>query len=246
MRVSCWLVAALLFLTLRSASALTIDELITKNIEARGGLEKLRAIKSLRETGKMQFDSITMAFTGTAKRPSMIRTEVSFQGLTAVTAYDGKVGWRIQPFRGRLDPEKIPEDDVKSLQLAADIDGPLVDYKTKGHTVVYLGTEDVDGTDAHKIKVMLKNGDVRYIFLDPDYYLEIRWLDQSRIRGALEETETDLGNYEKIDGVFFPFSMEEGPKGRPKGQKITIEKVEINPELDDTIFHFPAPAVGNK
>lgn len=240
MLIRCWLVAALLFIAFGSASALTVDELIAKNIEARGGLEKLQAIKSLREAGKVQFDSITMALARMAKRPNMIRTEVSFQGLIAVTAYDGKVGWRIQPFRGRVDPEKMPDDDVKSLQLDADIDGPIVDYKSKGHTVAYLGTEDVDGTDAHKLKVTLKNGDVRYIYLDPDYYLEIRWLDQTRIRGAQEETETDLGNYEKVDGVFFPFSIEVGAKGRPKGQKITIEKVETNPDLDDALFQFPA------
>lgn len=244
MRIRCGLVAALFFIALGSASALTVDELIAKNIEARGGLEKIRAIHSIRDTGKVQFGSTTLTYTRVAKRPNMVRSEVSFQGLTAVTAYDGKDGWRIQPFQGRVDPEKMPDDDVKSLQLEADIDGPLVDYKAKGHAVAYLGTEDVDGTDAHKLKVTLKNADVRYIYLDPDYYLDIRWLDQTRIRGAQDETETDLGNYEKVDGVFFPFSIEAGAKGRPKGQKITIGKVEINPDLDDALFHFPAAPAG--
>jgi outer membrane lipoprotein-sorting protein len=226
------------------ASALTVDEVIAKNIEARGGLEKIRAIKSFRCTGKIQFGSRNLQYKWMVMRPGMVRQEASFQGLTAVTAYDGKVGWRIQPFQGRLDPEKMPEDNVKSLQLDADLEGPLVDYKTKGHKVEYLGTEDVDGTDAHKLKVTLKNGDIRYVFLDPDYFLEIRWLDQSRIRGAEQELETDLGNYEKVEGVYFPFSIEAGSKGGPKGQKITIEKVEVNPPLEDSLFHFPGSPAG--
>lgn len=251
MRIQISLVIALFFIAVVNASAITVDELIAKNIEARGGLEKLRAIQSLKETGRLEFAggffSAKMSYVSLAKRPEMLRSEAVFQGLTAVNAYDGSVGWRIFPFRGRLDPEKLSADEVKQLKLAADIDGPLVDYKTKGNIVEYLGTEDVDGTDAHRLKVTLKTGNVRYIYLDPDYYLEIRYLDQTRIRGSLEEEETDLGNYEQVNGVFFPFSIETGAKGQPKTQKITIEKVEVNIDLDDAIFHFPAaPAAAGK
>lgn len=240
MRIHSVLVAAILFLTLGSANALTVDELIAKNIQARGGIEKIRAIHSLRATGKIQIDSRSFGYTWIVKRPAMVRSEISFQGLTAVTAYDGKVGWRISPFRGRLDPEKMAADDVKPLELDADIDGPLVDYKVKGNTVEYLGTEDVDGTEAHKLKVTLKKGDIRYIYLDPDYYLEIRWIDKIRIRGVEQEQETDVGNYEQINGAYLPFSFEVGPKGARKDQKITIEKAEPNIEVDDAVFHFPA------
>ena len=246
MRIRGGFVAVLLFILVGSASALTVDELIAKNIEAKGGIEKIRAIHSMRQTGKIQFGSNTLALVVLAKRPDLLRQEASWQGLTSVTAYDGSVGWRIRPFRGRTDPEKMATDDLKSVQLDADMDGPLIDYKAKGNTVEYLGTEDVDGTDAHKLKVTLKNGDVRYIFLDPDYFLEIRTLDQTRIRGAEQEVETDLGNYEQVGGVYFPFSIEAGEKGQPKGQKITIDKIEINVDIDDAIFHFPAskPAAG--
>lgn len=251
MRIQIRLVIALFFIVVVNASAITVDELIAKNIEARGGLEKIRAIRSLRETGRLEIGgggfSAKMSYILLAKRPNMLRSEAVFQGLTGVNAYDGTVGWRIFPFRGRLDPEKLSADEVKQLKLAADIDGPLVDYKTKGNTVEYIGTEDVDGTEAHRLRVTLKTGDVRYIYLDPDYYLEIRYLNQTRIRGSLEEEETDLGNYEQVNGVFFPFSIETGGKGQPKTQKITIDKIEVNVDLDDALFHFPAaPAAAAK
>jgi outer membrane lipoprotein-sorting protein len=241
MRIRSGLVAALLFLVVAGASAFTVDELIAKNIQAKGGIEKMRTIRSLRRSGKIQFGSTSMGFVALNKRTDMVRTELSWQGLTSITAYDGSVGWRVRPFRGRTDPEKIAADDLKSLQQDADIDGPLIDYKAKGNTIEYLGTEDVDGTDAHKLKVTLKNGNVRYIYLDPDYFLEIRLIDQTRIRGAEEEQQTDLGNYEQVNGVFFPFSVEVGDKGQPAYQKITLEKIEVNVDLDDAIFHFPVP-----
>ena len=124
--------------------------------------------------------------------------------MTAVQAYDGKEGWKISPFQGRKDPEKMSADDAKSLIEEAEIDGPLVDWKAKGSTVEYLGTEDVDGTLAHKLKVVRKNGDVSFVYLDPDHFLEIRILTQRMEQGAQVEVETDLGDYEKIAGVFLP------------------------------------------
>jgi outer membrane lipoprotein-sorting protein len=234
-----------------SARAVTVDELIAKNIKARGGIEKIRAIQSLRTRGKIfsgQGDfSIELAYVQMIKRPGMYRQEASMQGLTAVAAYDGSVGWQIQPFGGRLDPERMSADDAKGLKLLADLDGPLVDYAAKGNQVEYLGTEDVDGTEAYKLKVTLKDGDILYIYLDPDYFLQIRMIIQSRIRGAEYMEEHDLGNYEQVNGVMLPFSIESGPKGQAKNTKITIEKAEINLALDSKLFRFPAiPAAVSK
>jgi len=246
MRVRNGLTATLLLLVGSGAMALTVDELIGKNIEARGGIAKIRAIRTLRSTGTLQFSgggfSVDLRYLQLVSRPGMVRTEVTLQGLSAVQAWDGSVGWQIQPFQGRIDPERMAGDDVKVFRLAADLDGPLVDAKGKGNTVEYLGTEDVDGTDAHKLKITLADGDVRYVYLDPDYFLEIRTLDQTTVRGVSVEQETDLGDYEQVEGVFFPFSLESGPKGGPKGQKVTLEKVEANVDLPEALFHFPAPA----
>jgi hypothetical protein len=159
--------------------------------------------------------------------------------MTAINAFDGKEGWRVSPFQGRKDPEKMSADDTKSLMEDGEIDGPLVDWKTKGSTVEYVGTEDVEGTQAYKLKVVRKNGDVTFVYLDPDHFLEIRLRHQRMEHGAQIETETDVGDYEKVAGVFVPFSNESGSKGAPDKQKIVIEKAEPNVAVDDSIFHFP-------
>jgi hypothetical protein len=220
----------------------TLDELVAKNIEAKGGADALRALQSLMLTGKMlvQQGQIELAYNQTKKRPGEVRTDATLQGMTMVQAYDGKEGWKIWPFQGRKDPEKMSADDIKSLIEEAEIDGPLVDWKAKQSTLEYLGTEDVDGTPAYKIKVVRENGDVNFVYLDPNGFLEIRILTQRIKQGAQEEVETDVGDYEKIGGVFVPFSIESGRKGDPDKQKIIIDKAEANVPVDDTIFHFPA------
>ena len=223
---------------------LTVDELVAKNVAAKGGADALRALQSVRLTGKMLVNEgqMQLGYAETKKRPDEVRTEATLQGMTAVEAYDGKEGWRISPFQGRKDPEKMSADDVKPLMEDAEIDGPLVNWKEKGSTLEYIGREDVDGTSAYKIKVVRKNGDVNFVYLDPDHFLEIRILTQRIRHGAQEETETDVGDYEKIGGVFIPFSIEAGRKGDPDKQKVVIEKAEPNVPVDDAIFHFPTTA----
>src|SRR6266853_4988618 len=220
----------------------TADELVAKNIDAKGGATRLNNLQTLRATGKLLVPvqgQIELGFVQTKKRPDEVRTEASLQGMTQIEAYDGKEGWKVSPFFGRKDPERMSADDVKTLMEDAEIDGPLVDWKTKGSKVEYLGTEDVEGTFAHKLKVVRKNGDVNFVYLDPDHLLEIRVLTQRMRHGAQEEVETDLGDYEKAAGVFVPTSIESGRKGAPDKERIIIDKVEANVPVDDTIFHFP-------
>src|SRR5215216_5596620 len=222
-------------------SQMTAEELVAKNIEAKGGATALQNLQALRVTGRelVQQGQIELAYRQTKKRPDQVRTEASLQGMTQIEAYDGKDGWKVSPFFGRKDPERMSADDVKALVEDTEIDGPLADWKTKGSTVEYLGTEDVDGTPAHKLKVVRKNGDVSFVYLDPDHFLEIRIVTQRVRHGAHEEVETDVGDYEKAGGVFVPTSIEVGRKGSADKQMVVVDKMEANVPVDDTIFHFP-------
>ena len=222
----------------------TVDELVAKNIEAKGGAAALNAIQSVRFEGKLLVNQgqVELAYTQTKKRPGKVRADAVLQGMMLVQAYDSTAGWKIYPFQGRKDPEKMSADDTKALVEDAEIGGPLENWKATGKTVTYLGTEDVEGTLAHKLRVVRKNGDVSYVYLDPDHFLEIRTISQRVEQGAKVEVETDLGDYEKINGVFFPFSIESGPKGSTDKQKIVLEKGQANIPVDDAIFRFPTPA----
>lgn len=239
-----WLlsVAVLAFLT-PMLLAQTADEIIAKSIEARGGMDKIKAVKTMRSMGKMEVGpGIEAPGVMWQQRPNMMRLEFTVQGLTAVQAYDGKSGWMIMPFTGKKDPEAMTADDTKELEEDADIDGPLVDYKSKGNTVELVGKEKVEGTDAYKLKVALKNGDVKFIYLDSDSYLEIKEEGKRTVRGTEQEFESSATDYREVGGLMFPFALENGVKGSQQKQKLTIEKIEINVPVDEASFKMPAAA----
>jgi outer membrane lipoprotein-sorting protein len=134
----------------------------------------------------------------------------------------------------------LSEEDSKSIADSAYLAGPLVDYKKQGSQVEYLGTEDVDGTTAHKLKVSLKTGDTEYVYLDPDHFLEIRVVGQRRVRGTETEDITDYGDYELVNGVYFPFSISSRSKDGGNETTITIDKAKANTAISDALFAFPA------
>src|SRR5438552_2391909 len=155
-----------------TVSAQTADQLVQKNIEAKGGIEKLKAIKTVRLTGKLDGGGGFTAVVGQEnKRPNQVRETLILQGMTQVQAFDGSTAWEIRPFGGRKDPQLMGDDDVRDLLIDSDLDGPLVDYKAKGHQVEYLGHDVVDGDDALRLKVTLKNGDIIFYDLDTDTFL---------------------------------------------------------------------------
>jgi Outer membrane lipoprotein-sorting protein len=220
--------------------AQTVDEIIAKNIQARGGIEKLRSLETLRQTARYTQGSLQATVVLENKRPSFYRQEFILQGLTDVTAYDGKTGWHISPFSGRKDPELLSEDDLKEVVEDADIEGQLVDYRQKGHQAELVGHDAVDGTDCYKIKLTLKNGDLRYYYLDADSFLELKIETQRLIRGAIQYRDTVFGDYEEVSGLYFPFALDTGEKGDPNRAKLTMEKVEVNVPLNENIFSLPA------
>lgn len=221
--------------------AQTAEELVSKNLAARGGLEKLRALHSLRMTGKMRQGSFTVQVGLDRLAPNSIRQEFTIMGMTGMAAYDGATGWRMMPFGGRKDPEMLGEDDLRALQDEGDFYGHLVDYKEKGNTVEYMGHDTVDGDDAYRLKVTLKNGDIIYYYLDPETSLEIRTETLQFIHGSVRESFSELGSYKLVNGVYFPFAMEAGnPRSPGETSKITIDKIEPNVAIDPAEFKMPA------
>jgi len=235
-----WCILAITFSTF-ALWAQTAEELVAKNIAAKGGMDKIKAIRSLRTSGKFQQGGITASWGEVAKAPDLLRNSLSLQGMSLIQAYDGSSGWQINPFEGRRDPELLGEDDLRDLVYQADFYGPLVDYKEKGNKIEYLGKDTVDGDDVYRLKVTLKNGDVTYYFLDPDTYLEIRTETQHFIRGSIRESVTNYGNYKQVNGVYYAFAIEQGPKGADPSSlaKFNLEKVEANAAVDDQTFKMP-------
>ena len=206
-------------------SAQTADEIVAKYVKTIGGAEKIQAIKTLRRTGKLTLGGgFEAVIVHENKRPDMVRQEFTLQGMTAVNAYDGHYGWKIEPFGGKKDAEPLGEEELKTVREDSDFDGPLIDYQQKGNKIELIGLEPVEGTDAFKLKVTLKSGDVRYFYMDTDYYVPIKIETKRIVRGAEHEYESTLGDYKQVGGVYLPHSIETSAKGSSQKAKFTSRR----------------------
>jgi outer membrane lipoprotein-sorting protein len=218
--------------------AQTLDDVLKKHLDARGGVDKIKAIKSLRISGKVIQGGMEIPITYVQRRPSSFRVEVTFQGKSQIQAYDGQTGWKIDPFQGSSEPENMTADEVKEAQEQADLDGSLVDYKTKGNTVELLGKEDVEGTPAYRLKVTLKSGDIRNIWLDAANFLEIKLSGKVKTQQGELEIDSYPSNYKPVAGIMMPFAVERKMRGQTLNS-IVMEKVETDVTLDDSLFKMP-------
>lgn len=222
------------------ASAQSAEEIVAHYLKTIGGMDKISAVQTLRRTGRFQggggFEAVILEEN---KRRGMVRQEFTFQGLTGIVAYDGRTGWKIQPWQGKKDPESLGEEEMRQITEDSDFDGPLVNYQQKGNKVEFIGMDTVEGTDTYKLKVTMPSGDVRVYYMDTDYYVPIKIDTKRMIRGAEQEYETILGDYKEVNGWFLPFSIENNAKGSQDKQKTIYEKIEANVALDDSRFARP-------
>lgn len=243
-------IAALLLCAAAPAVGQDAQGLIAKNLEARGGAAAIDAIKSISFEGRTIFPgNFELTYKQAQARlggSNAIRYDLGIQGLDVVQSYDGAGAWKINPFQGRKDAERMSGDEARQLADAARIEGPLLASRTDGSKVQYLGREDFDGTLAYKLKVSQKDGDEFVYWLDPDTFLEIKIDETRRIRGAQQVSESELGDYEKIAGVYFPMSVESWSQGDSNDrQRTIIASGTANPPLPASFFAEPRGTAGD-
>ncbi len=239
------LLAALCSLAVLPVAAQTVDEIIGKYYGASGGLDKFKAVNSMRITGRMTLgQGMEAPFVRITKRPNFVRLDFTLQGMTATQAYDGRTAWWLIPFMGQTAPEVMPADLAKDMEEEADFDGPLVDYQPRGILVELVGQEPVEGTNTYKLKVTMKNGNVTTYFLDAEYYLPIRTEAKRTVQGRELNIVTALGDYKPEGGLIVPHSIQVTGQG-PGVQAFVIEKIEMNPALKDEDFKMPPKPGGD-
>ncbi len=233
-------ISVAVLLAAASVSGQTAEELIAKNIAARGGLEKIKAVQTMRLTGTMKVGDQKLPSVLELKRPGKSRWEFVFDGETAIQAFDGKAGWMVMPFAGKIEPEAMSEGDRRDAEQQADLDGPLVDYKAKGSKIELVG-HDAERPRDWKLKVTLKTGEVRYIYLDPTTYLQSMTVMTKNIDGNEIEVMSVIGDYKEVGGLVLPHSFTASTKDGRETQALVIERIELDVPIDDSRFQMPPP-----
>ena len=233
-----WLAA--IGLTPAGAGAQTVDEIVARHIEARGGLERIEAVRSIRMTGRANAgpgrDALVLR---EIKRPGRIRTEFTVQGMTGVYAFDGESGWEVSPFLGRMDPEPMSPRSARQAREQADIAGPLVDWRAKGHRVTLVGRETVDGREAYRLEVTLAGGTVRHDAIDAESFLLVKTESTRIVRGRERSIVTSFGDYKEVEGLLFAHAIVASAGDTARRLSVVVETVELNPTLDEARFRMP-------
>jgi outer membrane lipoprotein-sorting protein len=263
---------------------LTAEQIIERNLAARGGLKAWHDVRTMSWSGKMEAGTgdttarswryteaalmpkprqaghgkdgafvmaanpdkpltdkqVQLPFVLDMERPHKSRLEIEFAGKTAVQVYDGSHGWKLRPFLNRNDVDPFTADEAKAEARKAGIDGPLVDYAAKGTKVAFDGVEAVEGKDAYRLALTLKNGDVQHVWIDAKSFLDVkvegtpRWMD-----GKMRTVWVYQRDFRPVDGLMMPFVLETAVDGFPNTHKVMIEKVALNPKLDEALFSKP-------
>jgi hypothetical protein len=222
-----------------------VDLIVARVIAAQGGREKLAAVRSRRETGRMVIDpDVAGPLVVELKRPGKMRMELTLNGKTLVRTYDGAAGWQINPFgaSGAAAAVALSPEELVNISEEADFDGPLVDYKARGNQVELGGQEKVDGSDAYKLKVTLKSGDVDYYYFDAGSYRKVKWQGTRHQNGKEAVYETVFHDYRAVGGLLFPFRIDSGNQGAPPNAHIILAAIELDPVEEDARFGKPAAA----
>ncbi len=209
-----------------TATAQTADEIIQKHLTAIGGAENWKKINSIKKSGYRMSRGTQIPITVTILQGKGSKVESTFSGMTSYVIITDKEGWSFNP-RNSQKAEALPDETVKMAQDRLNIEGPLIDYKAKGYKVNYYGTDDVEGTECHKLKVVMPSGKEETIYIDASNYYLVRIVDKTRANGKEQVQSTTYGDYEKLpEGIIYPMSYD----------NVTMKKVEINGVIDDKIF----------
>lgn len=240
MKTKLLLTAFLCVLPLRSVPAQTVDEIIKKSIDARGGIEKIKAVQSERITGTFNAQGVEGTLVLELQRPHKLHSEITVEGQKVLRVYDGSAGWTVNPFLENKDALEMSADELKGMPDESDTDGPLVDYKAKGSKVELVGKEEADGKPVYRLKITSKSGEVRSYLIDAGTFLTTKWEGFRKVQDQELPWECALSNYRDVQGLKFPFTIDQGSPGTDYRQTLTVEKVEINPKIDES--HFAKPA----
>lgn len=216
-------------------AAPAVDSLIAANLAAKGGLARLRDVRSIRQVSRVMVAGLTAEVVQTASRPDLIRQDLTAGSQTIVTAFDGTTAWTINPLTGSSEPTILDGPIAEMLRAQAAFDSPLLDHAARGYAVVLVGTAEISGSSVYHLRVTTPAGIVQQTYLDPATMLERRIVTQ----GPSWTVTQDLTDYRTVDGLTLPFAMTTTIDGQDAG-RIVVSRIDVDPEVDAGLFRMPS------
>jgi len=237
MKKNILLLSIMAILAIVPVAAQDINQILENYFETIGQ-EKLVKVKTIESKGKIIQMGMEMPFRTVSKRPYMGYLEAEFQGSMMKMGYDGEIGWMVAPWSGSAEPIDLSGPDVQQIRDIGDIEGPLWNWEEKGHQLEYSGSEDMEGTKVHVLKLNRKDGDIINFYIDADNFVVLKTKSTMFVNDSEMEVETFLSNYQDIEGIIKPFTIESRMGGQTT-QTISMEEVLFDGDFEDSLFSKP-------
>lgn len=233
----------LLIVPVTPLCAQNVDDIVATYVAARGGMDKIKAVKTERVTGTISLGAdAESTFVLERKRPLKLRMEITVDGRTLIRTFDGKsAGWTYNPFAPDPAVKAMTEQEIRGVLEEADFDGPFIDYQSKGNQIAFVDKQEILGKPAYKLKLTNKNGDVSFFYFDISSGLLLKWEGTRKINDKDVPWESYFHDFREVDGVKYPFLIESDGPGTDQAQRITAQKIEANIPIDDSRFEKPNP-----
>lgn len=242
MRRSHFVVAlsALLCLGVLSVQGQNVNKVLAMHYKKAGGIKKWKNLKSIKSNAKLIQQGMEIPVVLIQKKPNKQRIDMNFQGKKFTQTFNGKEGWIVNPFIQVMEPKRLTGEELKETEDQTIFDNPLIDYKKKGNAVELGGTETVEGTEYDKIKLTRKNGNVHYYLFGKGDMIKVI-LRRTILAGPMkgQTGETYLSDYRPVGDLMMPFFIINKVEGQTVNE-VRVDNCEINPEIEDSLFDFPA------
>ena len=213
--------------------AATAEEITERHIEATGGREAWKAVKtmvlvfSVQSTRGQQTRLVRMY-----KRPYFFRQGLESSG--RFNATDGESVWNVSEKGWR----KIGGNSHPYIRMAS-LDNWLIDYSTKKVSYTFIGLEYLESSPVYHLRRTFWDGYQEDLFISAltNLLTEIR---SDYVPGQpFMKSYKSLWNYREVEGIKIPyvFIRNVGSMGPPHGG--VLEEVQINVPLDDALFVPP-------
>jgi len=221
----------------------TAAQVVEKNVAARGGLAAWRAVTGMTLAGEMDAGGkqpMRLPYVMHLKRPHKSHLEIAFVNQTAIQTFDGQQGWKFRPYLNRSDLEPLSVAELRAEKATDELDGPLIDHARKGVKVVLVGTEQIEGRNTYRLKLTRSDGSARQLWVDAQTFLEARIEGEPRrMDSRMRRVFVYYRDFKKTGNVMVPHTLETVVEGVRQASTLIIDKVEINPKLDDALFGKP-------
>jgi outer membrane lipoprotein-sorting protein len=225
----------------------TAAEIVAKNAAARGGAEAWQKLQTMVWAGHAEGAKTPghrLPFMIELKRPSSTRFEIASESGKSIRVYDGSHGWKLHPTGSVPDLQPYSAEELAFARDAQVVDGPLMHYSTAGAAITLSGVEQVEGRKAYVLSARLPSGDSGRVWVDAETFLELRADRQVRNAAGHSATVTvNYRDYHTFEGLQLPVVIETSAASGKAADRLVIEKVALNPPLDDQLFTKPNIAV---